>query len=84
MDEATSNIDEKTDKIIESVIRTKMQGTTIISVAHKLMTVLDYDQILVFDHGVAVERGNSQELYKRKGVFYHMVNESPELKKKVQ
>ena len=42
MDEATSNIDEKTDGIIQSVIRRKLKGMTIISVAHKLKTVVDY------------------------------------------
>ena len=43
MDEATSNIDEKTDGIIQSVIRRKLKGMTIISVAHKLKTIVDYD-----------------------------------------
>jgi len=48
MDEATSNIDEKTETIIKSVIREEFKNKTVISIAHKLLTVLDYDEILVF------------------------------------
>ena len=74
MDEATSNIDEKTDEVIEKVIRSKLKGATIITIAHKLTSILDYDEILVFDKGRIVERGSSRELFNKKGVFYSMAN----------
>lgn len=51
MDEATSNIDERTDKIIQSIIRKKLKGTTIITIAHKLSNILDYDRIIVLERG---------------------------------
>ena len=49
--EATSNVDDKTDSIIQSVIRKKLRGVTVINVTKNIYNVLDYDQILVFDHG---------------------------------
>jgi len=62
MDEATSNLDDKTDSIIQSVIRKKLHGVTVINVTKNITNILDYDQILVFDHGEIVERGTSKEL----------------------
>ncbi|CAG7951809.1 unnamed protein product [Penicillium salamii] len=57
LDEATSNIDTKTDEIMQRVIREKFCNHTIISVAHKLDTILDYDRIVVLDAGQIVENG---------------------------
>ncbi|KAJ5946543.1 hypothetical protein N7454_003382 [Penicillium verhagenii] len=57
LDEATSNIDTKTDEIMQRVIREKFCNHTIISVAHKLDTILDYDRIVVLDAGRIVENG---------------------------
>ncbi|KAJ5740717.1 hypothetical protein N7493_000589 [Penicillium malachiteum] len=57
LDEATSNIDTKTDEIMQRVIREKFCNHTIISVAHKLDTILDYDRIVVLDAGRIVETG---------------------------
>ncbi|CAG8213587.1 unnamed protein product [Penicillium olsonii] len=57
LDEATSNIDTKTDEIMQRIIREKFCGHTIISVAHKLDTILDYDRIIVLDAGQIVENG---------------------------
>ncbi|KAJ6102982.1 hypothetical protein N7486_005409 [Penicillium sp. IBT 16267x] len=57
LDEATSNIDSKTDEIMQRVIREKFCNHTIISVAHKLDTILDYDRIVVLDAGRLVETG---------------------------
>ena len=47
MDEATANIDEKTDKAIQSLIKTQFRDTTIMTVAHRLNTIIQYDKILV-------------------------------------
>ncbi|KAJ5366510.1 hypothetical protein N7541_000451 [Penicillium brevicompactum] len=64
LDEATSNIDTKTDEIMQRVIREKFCGHTIISVAHKLDTILDYDRIVVLDAGQIVENGEPWTLLK--------------------
>lgn len=79
MDEAVSSLDEKTDRILQSIIRKKLKGTTIINVAVKITNILDYDEILVFDKGEIIERGNSKQLFRKRGVFYDMVTENREL-----
>ncbi|KAJ5212490.1 uncharacterized protein N7498_004136 [Penicillium cinerascens] len=62
LDEATSNIDTKTDEIMQRVIREKFCKHTILSVAHKLDTILDYDRIVVLDAGRIVETGEPYAL----------------------
>ena len=76
MDEATSNLDDKTDAIIQSVIRKKLHGVTVINVTKNIANILDYDQILVFDHGEIVERGSSKELILKKGQFHDIMAEN--------
>jgi ABC-type multidrug transport system fused ATPase/permease subunit len=49
MDEATSNIDQKTDEIIQRVIREQLKNTTVVTIAHRLDTIKDYDRIVVLD-----------------------------------
>ena len=58
------SIDTKTDEIMQRVIREKFCGHTIISVAHKLDTILDYDRIVVLDAGQIVENGEPWTLLK--------------------
>ncbi|KAJ5714058.1 uncharacterized protein N7483_011239 [Penicillium malachiteum] len=62
LDEATSNIDTKTDEIMQRVIREKFCNHTIISVAHKLDTILDFDRIVVLEAGRIVETGEPYTL----------------------
>ncbi|KAJ5794165.1 hypothetical protein N7457_000764 [Penicillium paradoxum] len=62
LDEATSNIDTKTDEIMQRVIREKFCNHTIIAVAHKLDTILDFDRIVVLDAGQIVENGEPYAL----------------------
>ncbi|KAJ5698548.1 hypothetical protein N7462_000553 [Penicillium macrosclerotiorum] len=62
LDEATSNIDTKTDEIMQRVIREKFCNHTIIAVAHKLDTILDFDRIVVLDAGQVVETGEPYAL----------------------
>ena len=58
LDEATSNVDMKTDDFIQSVLKSKFKDTTIITIAHRLNTIADYDSIIVMQRGRIVEMGS--------------------------
>ena len=79
MDEATSNIDEHTDAIIQNVIREEFRDVTIgervtpVTIAHRLKTVMHYDWIFVLDDGRLVEQGTPQSLLRSDGAFRKMV-----------
>ena len=76
MDEATASIDEKTDSLIQKIIHEELKDTTVITIAHRLKTVINYDQILVMSDGQKVEEGSPKELTaKTNGHFYSMLKE---------
>ena len=83
MDEATSAIDVKTDHLIQKAIRAKgglFANSTVLAIAHRLETVIDYDKILVLEHGEVVEFGSPLELLNRPisdpgAYFARMANE---------
>ena len=83
MDEATSSVDIRTDQLIQKAIRTKdglFSDATVITIAHRLNTVIDYDRILVLDYGCIVEYGEPRVLLNKKigdsdAWFARMVNE---------
>lgn len=62
MDEATSSVDSETDELMQRVLRDEFKGRTVIAIAHKLHTVLDFDRVVLLDKGRVVETGNPQEL----------------------
>merc|ERR1712032_774302 len=69
LDEATSSVDTKTDALVQETIRREFvqRGVTVITVAHRLETVLGYDKIIVLDAGNLVELGTPEELLQRPG-----------------
>ena len=87
MDEATANVDFKTDRLIQEVIRQKFKDSTVLTIAHRLSTIMDYDKVLVLDAGRVVEFDKPEVLIRNNGMFAEMVknhNKSVKHKDKVQ
>ena len=70
LDEATSNVDTRTEKHLQEAMLRLMQGRTSFVIAHRLSTIREADEILVIDHGQIIERGTHKGLVEQKG-FYH-------------
>ncbi|TVY43944.1 ATP-dependent bile acid permease [Lachnellula occidentalis] len=79
LDEATSAVDKETDTLIQRSIREEFSNTTLLVIAHRLSTVMDFDKILVMNDGLAAEFGSARELLQVEGgIFKTMVAESGE------
>lgn len=77
MDEATANVDYETDTIIQQCLREEFKNATILTIAHRLNTIIDYDRVLVLDQGEIVEFDSPSELLKiQDGRFKSMVDET--------
>lgn len=72
LDEATSNVDTRTELKIQQGMMKLMEGKTSFIIAHRLSTIKESDVIMVVDKGNIVEMGNHQELIKNKGIYYGM------------
>lgn len=72
LDEATSNVDTRTEKAIQDAMQLIMQNRTSIIIAHRLSTIRDADMIVVMDHGKIVESGNHNTLLAQKGKYYEL------------
>lgn len=72
LDEATSNVDTRTEKAIQDAMQMVMRERTSIVIAHRLSTIRDSDLIVVMDHGEIVESGNHDALLARKGKYYEL------------
>ncbi|XP_071805798.1 ATP-binding cassette sub-family C member 9-like [Asterias amurensis] len=76
MDEATASIDMETDKILQTVVATAFADRTVLTIAHRIATILDSDSILVLDDGHVAEYGSPAELLaKENGLFASLVND---------
>ena len=72
LDEATSSIDTRTEKLIQQGMDELMKGRTTFVIAHRLSTILNADYIMVMDHGRIIERGKHNELLALKGKYYQL------------
>lgn len=72
LDEATSNVDTRTEIKIQKAMRKLMEQKTCFVIAHRLSTIQGADNILVIDHGDVVEQGNHKELMEKKGFYYKL------------
>ena len=75
MDEATANVDQKTDAIIQRVVKRDLPDATVITIAHRLLTIAQYDKVVVLAKGEKVEEGRPGELLEKKGEFEKLVAE---------
>lgn len=73
MDEATANIDYKTDDLIQQLIRKEFENTTVLTIAHRINTIIDYDKIIVLEKGELIEQGKPEDLIKKKGSWFRRV-----------
>lgn len=72
LDEATSSIDTRTEKLVQEGMDKLMEGRTVFVIAHRLSTIQNSDAIMVMDHGQIIERGNHEQLIEAKGVYYQL------------
>ncbi|KAF5275659.1 hypothetical protein FQA39_LY06771 [Lamprigera yunnana] len=77
LDEATANVDPQTDAVIQNTIRKKFADCTVLTIAHRLNTIMDSDRVLVMDSGTMVEFNHPHLLLQNhKSIFYKMVAET--------
>lgn len=74
LDEATSNVDTRTEIVIQRAMDKLMKGRTSFVIAHRISTIINSDIILVLDKGDIIESGNHEELMAKKGFYYNLYN----------
>ncbi len=79
LDEATSSIDTRTERLVQEGTDRLMKGRTVFVIAHRLSTVQNADTIMVLDHGKVIERGNHDQLIAQKGQYYQLYTGAFEL-----
>ncbi|XP_029599267.1 multidrug resistance-associated protein 1-like [Salmo trutta] len=76
LDEATAAVDLETDNLIQSTIRTQFDDCTVLTIAHRLNTIMDYTRVLVLDKGEMAEFDSPSTLITKRGIFYKMAKDS--------
>uniref|UniRef100_A0A2R9BIW1 ABC-type glutathione-S-conjugate transporter n=1 Tax=Pan paniscus TaxID=9597 RepID=A0A2R9BIW1_PANPA len=76
LDEATAAIDLETDNLIQATIRTQFDTCTVLTIAHRLNTIMDYTRVLVLDKGVVAEFDSPANLIAARGIFYGMARDA--------
>ncbi|EKQ57506.1 MULTISPECIES: ABC transporter ATP-binding protein [unclassified Clostridium] len=79
LDEATSSIDTRTEKIVQDGMDKLMKGRTVFVIAHRLSTIKNSDVIMVLDQGKIIERGNHDDLIEQRGKYYQLYTGAFEL-----
>ena len=79
LDEATSSIDTRTEKIVQDGMDKLMEGRTVFVIAHRLSTVRNSKAIIVLEHGTIIERGTHEQLLEEKGEYYQLYTGAFEL-----
>ncbi|MGX7195840.1 ABC transporter ATP-binding protein [Enterococcus olivae] len=79
LDEATSSIDTRTERIVQDGMDALMKGRTVFVIAHRLSTIQNSDAIMVMDQGRIIERGDHDDLLQQKGVYYQLATGALEL-----
>ena len=79
LDEATSSIDTRTEKLVQDGMDALMHGRTVFVIAHRLSTIMNSDCIMVLDHGRIIERGTHDDLIAQKGTYYQLYTGAFEL-----
>lgn len=79
LDEATSSIDTKTEKLVQQGMDNLLAGRTSFVIAHRLSTIVNSDWIIVLDHGTIIEEGTHADLLKKHGVYYDLYFGNKEL-----
>ena len=72
LDEATSSVDTRTERLIQAALETLLKGRTSFVIAHRLSTIRNADQVLVIEDGQIVERGKHDELLAKRGAYYNL------------
>ena len=72
LDEATSSIDTKTERLLQEGIQTMLKGRTSFIIAHRLSTIKNCDRILYIGHKGIMEAGSHDELMQKQGAYYHL------------
>uniref|UniRef100_A0A4W5L7W8 ABC transporter domain-containing protein n=1 Tax=Hucho hucho TaxID=62062 RepID=A0A4W5L7W8_9TELE len=76
LDEATAAVDLETDNLIQSTIRTQFDDCTVLTIAHRLNTIMDYTRVIVMDRGLITEMDSPSNLISERGQFYLMCREA--------
>ena len=79
LDEATSSIDTRTEKLVQDGMDALMKGRTVFVIAHRLSTIQNSDCIMVLDQGRIIERGSHEDLIAEKGTYYRLYTGAFEL-----